>query len=141
MKECFILCCLVSLSIISICHSFLARIFLILDFLAELDFPPLASPLTITLISYIAPSGSSFFSSWGISMDVLPSDCGSSCHKHLQLPSLNEGFYLLLQIESIIGILTMVLMKATVLVPISPFGWGSDLLRLLDARLVLNMHE
>lgn len=74
-------------------------------------------------------------------MSVLSFDQGSSHYELLQSSSLDEGFYLLLQVEGLVGIVTMVPMKMTILIPVSPLWWGSDRLRLLDARVIFSMHE
>lgn len=48
---------------------------------------------------------------------------------------------MLLQVEAFVGIVTMVPMKPTIVVPVSPLWWGSEILGPLDAGVVFNMHE
>lgn len=44
-------------------------------------------------------------------MDVSMSDWVSSSDKSLQPPSWNKGFFLLLQVEVIVGVMAMILVK------------------------------
>ena len=64
-----------------------------------------------------------------------------SSEKIPQLPLSNEIFNLLLEVKAFIGIMPMVSMETTILVPIALIGISLHFLWPLQRRLVLNLHE
>lgn len=71
-----------------------------------------------------------------LTFDLLP-----SYDKSLQPSKLDKGFYLLFQVETVIGVVAMVPVKMTVLVTAPLLSWGTFLLEPLDAWVVPVMEE
>lgn len=74
-------------------------------------------------------------------MSVLVFDLLSSYKKSLQSPSLNKGFFMLIQVKLVVGVVAMVPVKTIVLIVISLLRWGADPLRPFDAWVIPDMEE
>lgn len=83
----------------------------------------------------------SFFSSKKVSTGALTSALLSYDDKSFQLASLEKGFYLLLQVKAVVGVVAIVPMKTTVLIMYSLLRRGTDPFGPLDAQVIPNVHE
>ena len=58
-----------------------------------------------------------------------------------QLPLPNEIFYLLLQIKTLIRIIPMVFVEATILIPVALIGISLHFFQPLQGRIILDLHK
>ena len=62
-------------------------------------------------------------------------------HKLLQLPFMNQFFYLLLQVSAIFNVMVMILVEAAIFPLVSYIGWGLKWFWPLEVMIVLNLHQ
>lgn len=72
-------------------------------------------------------------------MGVFLPNRGPPYNEPLQSPSLDECLYLFLQVKTIVCVMTVILVKATVLVTISILWWAPDSLEPFDAQVILEV--